>query len=45
MIRRPTDTFTRVAAARALSHLSHQLPDAAGERIESSWPAPVKGGD
>ena len=45
MIRRPTDTSTRVAAARALSHLSHQVPDAAVERIESSCRAPVKGDD
>lgn len=45
MIRRPTDTSTRVAAARALSHVSHQVPDAAVERIESFWRAPVKGGD
>jgi hypothetical protein len=45
MIRPPTDTSTRVAAARALSHLSHQVPDAAVERIESFCPAPVKGDD
>jgi hypothetical protein len=45
MIRRPTDTSTRVAAARALSHVSHQVPDAAVERIESFWRAPVKDGD
>lgn len=45
MIRRPTDTSTRVAAARALSHLSHQVPDAAAERIESSCRAPVNGDD